>query len=180
MTDVKIPPNSPYLEEEELRQAIEMLFFAYRDFTKEPDKMLERIRLGRAHHRALYFIGRNPAITVTGLLDILKIRKQSLSRVLNQLIIEAYVHQEISVDDRRKKLLFLTKKGIGLERRLTANQRKRIAKAYKISSDQAIIGFKNILTAIINDVDQWRVANRSRASSGNKGIFPNVKNGEQE
>jgi len=158
MTDLKTLPNHPYLEEEELRQTIEMLFFAYRDFTKEPDKMLERIGLGRAHHRAVYFIGRNPATTVTGLLDILKIRKQSLSRVLNQLILEFYVYQEVSQDDRRKKLLYLTKKGIELERSLTSNQRKRIAKAYDGHDAQAIDGFKNILTAIINEIDQSRFA----------------------
>ena len=156
MTDVKTPTNYSYLDEEELRQTIEMLFFAYRDFTKEPDKMLERIGLGRAHHRTVYFIGRNPAITVTGLLDILKIRKQSLSRVLSQLIKESYVFQEISQNDRRKKLLYLTKKGLELERRLTSNQRKRIAKAFNGRDEQAIDGFKNILTAIINDIDQSR------------------------
>ena len=107
MTDVKMHSGFRDFEEEELRQIIEMLFFAYRDFTKEPDKMLEAIGLGRAHHRTVYFIGRNPGITVTGLLDILKIRKQSLSRVLNQLISEAYVFQDIADDDRRKKLLYL-------------------------------------------------------------------------
>ena len=108
MTDLKMRSVSEDFKEEELRQIIEMLFFAYRDFTKEPDKMLEEIGLGRAHHRTVYFIGRNAGITVTGLLDILKIRKQSLSRVLNQLISEAYVFQKIADDDRRKKLLFLT------------------------------------------------------------------------
>jgi len=169
MTDVKMHSGFRDFEEEELRQIIEMLFFAYRDFTKEPDKMLEAIGLGRAHHRTVYFIGRNPGITVTGLLDILKIRKQSLSRVLNQLISEAYVFQDIADDDRRKKLLYLTEKGVDLEQRLTANQRRRIASACKGNNEQAINGFKNILTAIINDVDQWRFS-----SSSEKSLLPQV------
>ena len=77
MADVKSPANPLFLREEELRQGIEMLFFAYRDFTGEPDAMLARIGLGRAHHRVVYFVGRNPGITVSELLAILKITKQT-------------------------------------------------------------------------------------------------------
>ena len=168
MTDLKMRSVSEDFKEEELRQIIEMLFFAYRDFTKEPDKMLEEIGLGRAHHRTVYFIGRNPGITVTGLLDILKIRKQSLSRVLNQLISEAYVFRKIADDDRRKKLLFLTDKGLVLEQRLTANQRKRIANACLGKNERAINGFKDILTAIINEIDQWRFSSSTTNSIFNE------------
>ena len=85
MADVKTGVNPLFLREEELRQGIELLFYAYRDFTSEPDAILGKIGLGRAHHRVIYFVGRNPAITVTELLSILRITKQSLSRVLSQL-----------------------------------------------------------------------------------------------
>ena len=85
MADVKTGVNPLFLREEELRQGIELLFYAYRDFTSEPDAILGKIGLGRAHHRVIYFVGRNPAITVTELLSILRITKQSLSRVLKRL-----------------------------------------------------------------------------------------------
>src|SRR3546814_5831813 len=86
MSDVKGGPNPLFLREEELRQAMELLFFAYRDFTGEPDKILAAYGFGRAHHRVIYFVGRNPGITVSELLAILRITKQSLSRVLGQLV----------------------------------------------------------------------------------------------
>lgn len=159
MADIK-PTNDPlFLHEEELRQAIEMLFFAYRDFTGEPDAMLERIGLGRAHHRAIYFVGRNPGITVTELLGILKITKQSLSRVLSQLMREDYIVQHTSDEDRRKRLLHLTQKGVELERQLTANQRKRIAKAYKSAGIDAVRGFKSVMHGIMDISDRWRFSN---------------------
>ena len=160
MADIKNLADSNYLQEEELRQAIEMLFFAYRDFTGEPDTMLAYIGLGRAHHRAIYFVGRNPGITVTELLAILKITKQSLARVLSQLVREGYVMQSTSTEDRRKRLLDLTEKGVDLERKLTANQRKRIANAYKIAGVDAVKGFKNVLQGIMDGGDRWRFQNR--------------------
>ncbi|MGE4281384.1 MAG: MarR family winged helix-turn-helix transcriptional regulator, partial [Magnetospirillum sp.] len=86
MTDVKTPINPLFLREEELRQGIELLFFAYRDFTAEPDAILAEYGYGRAHHRVIYFVGRNPGMTVSDLLTILRITKQSLSRVLGQLV----------------------------------------------------------------------------------------------
>src|SRR3546814_14295944 len=86
MVDVKGIANPLFLREEELRQAIEMLFFAYRDFTGEPDAILAGLGLGRAHHRVIYFVGRNPGITVSELLRILRITKPRLSRVLSHLV----------------------------------------------------------------------------------------------
>ncbi len=86
MTDLKSGANPLFLREEELRQGMELLFFAYRDFTAEPDQILARYDFGRAHHRVIYFVGRHPAMTVTELLNILGITKQSLSRVLRQLV----------------------------------------------------------------------------------------------
>ena len=156
MTDVKNTTEPAFLREEELRRAIEMLFFAYRDFTGEPDTMLAGIGLGRAHHRAIYFVGRNPNINVTHLLGILKITKQSLSRVLSQLVREGYIEQHMAKDDRRKRLLRLTVKGVELERALTAQQRERIQGAYKAAGAQAVQGFKNVMQGIMDSSDRWR------------------------
>ena len=123
MTDIKTGPNPLFLREEELRQAIEMLFFAYRDFTAEPDQILAQYGFGRAHHRVIYFVGCHPRITVSELLAILAITKQSLSRVLGQLVAEGFVDQRPGERDRRQRLLDLTESGRELERRLTENQR---------------------------------------------------------
>ena len=156
MVDVKSMANPLFLREEELRQGIEMLFFAYRDFTGEPDAILAEIDLGRAHHRVIYFVGRNPRITVTDLLKILKITKQSLSRVLSQLVNEGYIDQTTDQGDRRKKLLTLTEKGVHLEHLLTENQRKRIARAYRAAGAEAVQGFREVMRGIIDPGDQER------------------------
>ncbi|MEQ9200582.1 MAG: MarR family transcriptional regulator [Rhodospirillales bacterium] len=143
--------NPLFLREEELRQGIELLFYAYRDFTAGPDAILAEIGLGRAHHRAIYFIGRNPDITVSELLAILRITKQSLSRVLGQLVREGYVSQRTDEVDRRKRLLCLTEQGDALERRLTADQRARMARAYREAGAEAVDGFRSVLLGMIYD-----------------------------
>src|SRR5581483_9442746 len=131
MPDVKSTANLLFLREEELRQGIELLYYGYRDFTAEPDAMLARYGFGRAHHRVIYFVGRYPQISVTDLLGILKITKQSLSRVLGQLVKEEYITQRPGLRDRRQRLLELTDKGKELERQLSETQRALIAKAYR-------------------------------------------------
>lgn len=156
MVDVKGIANPLFLREEELRQAIEMLFFAYRDFTGEPDAMLAELGLGRAHHRVIYFVGRNPGITVSELLKILRITKQSLSRVLSHLVDAAYIVQRPGDRDRRQRLLSLTPKGVELERRLTANQRERIATAFRNAGAEAVQGFNQVLHGIIDPEDRRR------------------------
>lgn len=156
MVDVKGIANPLFLREEELRQAIEMLFFAYRDFTGEPDAMLADLGLGRAHHRVIYFVGRNPGITVSELLKILRITKQSLSRVLSHLVDEEYILQRPGERDRRQRLLTLTPKGVDLERRLTANQRERIATAFRNAGADAVRGFNLVLHGIIDPEDRRR------------------------
>ncbi|NQW12029.1 MAG: MarR family transcriptional regulator [Alphaproteobacteria bacterium] len=156
MVDVKAVANPLFLREEELRQAIEMLFFAYRDFTGEPDSMLAELGLGRAHHRVIYFVGRNPGITVSELLNILKITKQSLSRVLSHLVSEGYINQRPGDRDRRQRLLSLTDKGVELEHRLTANQRERIAAAFRTAGADAVQGFRLVLHGIIDPEDRRR------------------------
>ncbi len=97
MTDISLQANPLFLREEELRQGIELLFYAYRDFTAEPDAILAKYKFGRAHHRAIYFVGRYPGTTVSELLGILRITKQSLSRVLGQLVREGFVEQRCIV-----------------------------------------------------------------------------------
>ena len=94
MTDINLQANPLFLREKELRQGIELLFYAYRDFTAEPDAILARYNFGRAHHRVIYFVGRNPGITVGELLGILKITKQSLSRVLGRLVEQEFIDQQ--------------------------------------------------------------------------------------
>ncbi len=107
-----------FLREEEIRLAQDLLFFAYRDFTNAADVILQELGLGRAHHRALHFIGRHPGITVSELLGILRITKQSLARVLSVLVEAGYVTQAPGSLDRRQRLLTLTQSGQTLERRL--------------------------------------------------------------
>ncbi|MBM09339.1 MAG: MarR family transcriptional regulator [Magnetovibrio sp.] len=135
-----------------IRKAIELFFFAYRDFTGEADTILDEYGFGRAHHRAIYFIGRSPRIAVHELLAILKITKQSLGRVLGQLITEGYVRQEIDEKDGRRRLLTLTKFGASLERLLTERQSQRIEKAYALSGKGADRSFLKVLEHMIDDL----------------------------
>jgi DNA-binding MarR family transcriptional regulator len=108
---------------------IELLFFAYRDFVSEPDDVLAKFGFGRAHHRVLHFVNRNPGMKVAELLDILKITKQSLGRVLKQLVDEGYVVQKEGANDRRQRLLYVTSKGETLAMKLAGLQTARIAGA---------------------------------------------------
>src|SRR5258708_23104126 len=90
---------------------IELLFFAYRDFVGDPDEVLSKLAFGRAHHRVLHFVNRNPGMKVADLLDILNITKQSLGRVLKQLVDQGFVIQKEGEQDRRQRLLYVTAKG---------------------------------------------------------------------
>ncbi|MEX2009115.1 MAG: MarR family transcriptional regulator [Dongiaceae bacterium] len=158
MTDLKALANPLFLREEDLRQGMELLFYAYRDFTAEPDAILGRYGFGRAHHRVIYFVGRNPSITVSALLDILKVTKQSLSRVLGQLVRQGFVAQRPGARDRRQRLLQLTAKGAELERLLSEGQRARIAGAYRAAGAEAVDGFRKVLLGMIDEADQARFA----------------------
>jgi DNA-binding MarR family transcriptional regulator len=154
MTDVKPSANPLFLREEELRQGMELLFYAYRDFTAEPDAMLAQYGFGRAHHRVIYFVGRYPGSNVSDLLAILRITKQSLSRVLGQLVREGFVTQTTGPRDRRQRLLNLTPKGEELERRLSENQRALIARAYREAGAEAVEGFRKVLLGMIEERDR--------------------------
>ncbi len=156
MADIKSAANNLlFLREEDLRQGIELLFYAYRDFTAEPDAMLVRYGFGRAHHRVIYFVGRYPKLTVSELLGILRITKQSLSRVLGQLVRQGFIVQKPGPRDRRQRLLELTDTGMELERRLSENQRQRVAKAYREAGGQAVEGFRKVMLGLMtSDADR--------------------------
>ncbi len=156
MAEGRTPANLLFLREEDLRQGIELLFYAYRDFTAEADAMLAELRFGRAHHRVIYFVGRKPGMTVSELLDILKITKQSLSRVLGQLVREGYIVQRPGTADRRQRLLQLAPKGAELERRLTEDQRALVARAYRAAGAESVDGFRRVLLGLVNEADRGR------------------------
>ena len=157
VTDIKAPVNPLFLREQELNKGMELLFFAYRDFVAEPDRLLAPLGFGRAHHRVLYFIARNPDLPVAKLLEILKITKQSLSRVLGELVRTGYVAQTKGTVDRRQRLLSLTEKGAELERKLSGASRARVARAYRAAGAQAVEGFSNVMLGLMTDEDRQRL-----------------------
>jgi DNA-binding MarR family transcriptional regulator len=138
--------NEPYWD------IIELLFFAYRDFVNDPDEVLAKFGFGRAHHRVLHFVNRNPGMKVAELLDILRITKQSLGRVLKQLIDQGYVVQKEGANDRRQRLLYVTPKGEGLAMKLVGLQTDRIARALAELGPNAHEAACRFLVAMI-DVD---------------------------
>jgi DNA-binding MarR family transcriptional regulator len=150
MADIKSFNSPLILREEALRYSIELLFFAYRDFTAEADAILAKRDLGRAHHRVIYFVGREPGITVTALLAILSITKQSLSRVLNKLVDDGYVDLRQGKNDKRQRLLTLTSKGRDLEAELTEVQKRRFSKAYKAAGFTSADGFLAVMQEMLD------------------------------
>lgn len=125
-------------------EIIELLFFAYRDFISDPDAILEKSGFGRAHHRVVHFVNRDPGMTVADLLDTLKITKQSLARVLKQLIDSGYITQREGPDDRRQRRLYPTPAGRRLALELARPQSRRIAEAFGGREDEtraAIVQF---------------------------------------
>src|SRR5689334_13398724 len=167
MADIKsrLGPMSSepaFLREEEVRQGIELLFFAYRDFTAEPDAILEEYGFGRAHHRVVHFVGRRPQMTVGELLGILRITKQSLNRVLGQLVRQGFIVQHRGAQDRRQRLLELTASGRELEHRLSELQRARVGAAYDKAGAPAVDGFRKVLLGIIAAEEDRRRFGRTR------------------
>ena len=150
MTDLNKLLTPLYLNETEIRKAVELIFYSYRDFTAGPDKILEKINFGRAHHRVIYFVGKQKKITIKELLSILQITKQSLSRVLNQLVKEKFILVSTGIDKRTKNLS-LTKKGEDLEKELSTIQINKIRNVLKQFNEKDINGFKKILYAMIEE-----------------------------
>jgi DNA-binding MarR family transcriptional regulator len=151
--------NLLFLTDEQVRKGIEAMFFAYRGFTSDPDRILEGKDYGRAHHRAIHFVHRSPGTTVSNLLSILGVTKQSLNRVLRTLIEDGLVRSEKGKVDARERHLYLTDKGLALERELSDAQRARMRAAYRAAGPAAVAGFRQVLEAMM-DPDMRRQFNR--------------------
>jgi DNA-binding MarR family transcriptional regulator len=144
-----------FLTDEQLRKGIEAMFFAYRGFTADPDRILAQHGFGRAHHRAIHFIGRSPGTSVNNLLAILGVTKQSLNRVLRALIEAGLVDSRVGRRDKRERHLYLTTAGEALERELSDAQRARMRAAYRAAGAQSVAGFRTVLEAMM-DPEQRR------------------------
>jgi DNA-binding MarR family transcriptional regulator len=159
---------------------IELLFFAYRDFVGDPDEVLEKLRFGRAHHRVLHFVNRNPGMKVAELLDVLKITKQSLGRVLKQLIDEGYVVQKAGANDRRQRLLYATAAGEALATKLAGLQALRIKRVLAELGPDTRETARRFLAGMIDPQDRDRVLQLiSRADSFSDGVRGNGQNTAQ-
>ncbi|MBL0924542.1 MAG: MarR family transcriptional regulator [Sphingomonadaceae bacterium] len=153
------PPASPlFLREHEVRRGVELLFFGYTRLTRSIDEGLNEHGLGRAHHRALYFIARQPDLTISELLRILAITKQSLGRVLTELGERGLVETRPGVIDRRQKLLRLTEQGKAFEAQLFVALRTSLAAAYAAAGQESVTGFWRVLEGLIPDEDRAMVA----------------------
>ena len=154
-----------FLTDEQLRKGIEAMFFTYRGFTADPDRILDGMDYGRAHHRAVHFIHRSPGTTVSNLLAILGVTKQSLNRVLRTLIDDGLVRSEKGRVDGRERHLYLTEKGADLERTLSDAQRARMRAAYRAAGPQAVAGFRQVLEEMM-DPEMRAVYNRLKEGGG--------------
>ena len=139
-----------FLTDEQLRRGIEAMFFAYRGFTADPDRILQDFGYGRAHHRAVHFINRSPGTTVNNLLSILGVTKQSLNRVLRTLVEDGLVESRVGTRDKRERHLFLTPKGAELERQLSEAQRTRMRTAFRNAGPEAVAGFRAVLEQMMD------------------------------
>jgi DNA-binding MarR family transcriptional regulator len=129
---------------------IELLFFAYRDFVGDADHELEAFGFGRAHHRVLHFVHRYPGLKVADLLDVLRITKQSLGRVLKQLLDEGYITQKAGNNDRRQRLLYATPKGEALVAKLAGLQTERLNRALRGIDPAGLEAIRQFLRAMID------------------------------
>ena len=170
-------PVETVLSADELHfDLIELLFFAYRDFVSDPDEVLAKLGFGRAHHRVMHFVNRNPGMKVAELLDVLKITKQSLGRVLKQLIDEGYILQKEGANDRRQRLLYVTAAGAALAVKLAGLQTARITRVLAALGPDAREAARRFLAGMIDAEDREHVlrliarsdslANGSRARNG--------------
>jgi DNA-binding MarR family transcriptional regulator len=152
-------PGEASLSEQDTVALIELMFFAYRDFVSDPDEILGQFGFGRAHHRVLHFVGRDPGMTVQQLLDILRITKQSLGRVLKELIDKGYVYQKEGEADRRQRLLYLTADGEELRQRLMGPQMSRIRRAVALPEGEAAQLYRKVLYHMVSPDNREAVRN---------------------
>lgn len=153
-----VPSASPlFLRETEIRRGVELLYFGYSHLYRQTDECLGEQGLGRAHHRALYFIARTPDMTISALLRTLGITKQSLGRVLTELTERGLVETRTGREDRRQRLLRLTETGSALEAELFDAMRQRLGAAYAKAGQESVTGFWRLLEALIPEDDRGRV-----------------------
>ena len=140
-----------YLKDDQIKDFIEQIFYAYRETYSDPKKILKKYSFGTAHHRAIHIIERHEGITISGLLNKLKITKQSLNRVLRDLIKNKSVFIKKGEVDSRQRRIFLNEKGKKLFNEIFLEQKKRIYNALKNSDSDSVVKFKNVLSKIINE-----------------------------
>jgi DNA-binding MarR family transcriptional regulator len=145
---------------------IEALFLAYRDFIGEPDRILAEIGFGRAHHRVLYFVNRYHGMRVADLLEILQITKQSLARVLRELVREGYIRQVSGDTDRRERLLYPTDKGAALAMRLTELQMAKLRKALGAAGHEGSVAVATFFQHMAPDISRLTALRRNRRAQG--------------
>ncbi|NIJ21073.1 DNA-binding MarR family transcriptional regulator [Sphingomonas naasensis] len=155
-----IPASPLFLREPEIRRGIELLYFGYANLTRSIDAGLAKQGLGRAHHRALYFIARQPDLTVSALLAILGITKQSLGRVLGELADRGLVETRTGERDRRQRLLRLTPAGAALEAELFDALREKMSTAYSSAGQGAVGGFWAVLEGLMPESERKSVSGR--------------------
>lgn len=153
-------PAAPMVHD--LEDAIELMFFAYRDFVADPDLLLTTHNFGRAHHRVIHFVGRNPGLSIAELLDILQVTKQSLARILRDLIASAHIRQEIGANDRRKRLLYLTASGHRLHENLIAPQIARFTKMLESINEEEFQIWARVMTQIVSPENRETVNQQLR------------------
>ena len=149
-------PDINVSDESKLREAMELLYFGYRAFTSEGDHLLIADGFGRAHHRVLYFVGRESGMTVGTLLQTLQISKQALAPVLRQLIDKGLVDQQAGAVDKRERCLSLTSQGLALERAIAARQMTCLQKSFSEAGADAVEGFRQVMLGLVEEAQRSR------------------------
>ena len=151
-------PNPLFLRDQELTTGVELLDFAYRALSAEPDRILSSLGLGRSHRRVLHVVGRQPDVTLADLVDVVRLTKQSLSRVIKELEARGLLTRGASQLDRRRRPLRLTPEGKALEERLNGGLRRRMASAYRAAGADAVAGFHQVLLGLVDEPARRHIA----------------------
>jgi DNA-binding MarR family transcriptional regulator len=150
----KLPYSAPsplYLRDEELIRGIELLDFAHRTLFAEPDQRLAELGIGRTHQRIIHLVGRHPGIPMGDLIEVLRITKQTLSRLVSDLIAAGFLTRAAGGDDRRQRLLCLTEHGRRLDEELDGRLRRRLAGAYRAAGAEAVAGYHKVLLGLVEE-----------------------------
>jgi len=165
MTDIFFDAEK-HSDHQKFLKGMELLYFAYRDFISWPDDVLQTYGFGRAHHRVLHFVGRNPGLRVAELLKLLNITKQSLSRVLSALVEKGHIRQDIGHQDRRQRLLYLTAQGRHLLDKIAEHQKDHMLKAFDNAGNDSVEGFWKVLSALLADENRAEILARVSKDMG--------------